>query len=343
LSRFINQVRSIETGTAQQPLEEAMQRMEQQVRDETRSAVTNALRRFAETIRPAIEAEVRAGQDRMRALLRREVGHNLLFTMRRLRSAASLDEWSQTLITAVAEYCPQTALFEREGEGFRLREARNANADPTAQLLLKPVSKDEAGAFAQVLESGDTVVALLAPSQVSPLVAALFSSDASRAHLFPILRGDRIAGLLYCLAGHRALDISGVELLTLMAGETLASRNLGQAAPPGLVAIHASTALPAPEATHREDREHHLRAARWAKARVARMFLDQSETVMHARRDKNLYAALQTPLDEARAEFERNFLAGSASMNDYLHEEIVQTLAGGDESALGSDYPGPLV
>ena len=47
-------------------------------------------------------------------------------------------------------------------------------------------------------------------------------------------------------------------------------------------------------------------------------------------------------IDGAREEFLNNHLAKSATMVDYLHLEIVRSLAHDDERLLGADYPGPM-
>ena len=48
---------------------------------------------------------------------------------------------------------------------------------------------------------------------------------------------------------------------------------------------------------------------------------------------------------EARVQeaFRLNFVVGYASMADYLHLELVRTLANDDPLLLGPGYPGPLV
>ena len=339
MSRFINQIH--QTGATQQPLDEALRDFEQQVREESRTAVSNALRQFSDNIKPVIEAEVAAGTERMRALLRREVVNNLLFFMRRLRSADSIETWRTALLTGAADYCSQVALFAVDSQGFHLEEARGALPDVMQRLIGQPIPLAQAAGFQQVLDSRDTVVALLNANQVSPLVVGLFESLSNRAHLFPIQRVDRIAAILYCLPSGRAVDIAGLELLTMVAGETLTSRQLDKAVPAGLIGLNATPANA--EVTHRDDHDQHLRAARFAKASIAKIFLDHSAAVHQARQTKTIYLMLREPIEMGRQQFLNDYLKGSTSMADYYHQELVQTLAGGDEAALGEDYPGPLL
>ena len=83
------------------------------------------------------------------------------------------------------------------------------------------------------------------------------------------------------------------------------------------------------------------RARRFAQARVAEIRLSHEEAVESGRSKGDLYSRLKTPIDEARESYLREFRNGEFA--DYLHLEIVRSLAGDDATILGSDYPGPLV
>ena len=48
-------------------------------------------------------------------------------------------------------------------------------------------------------------------------------------------------------------------------------------------------------------------------------------------------------MDAARLEFREKFFAPCPGMLDYLHLEMVRTLAHDDAELLGPDYPGPMV
>jgi len=52
---------------------------------------------------------------------------------------------------------------------------------------------------------------------------------------------------------------------------------------------------------------------------------------------------LRNEIDAARSEFYHNFFETCPSMVDYLHLELVRTLAQEDAGALGRNYPGPVV
>jgi hypothetical protein len=98
---------------------------------------------------------------------------------------------------------------------------------------------------------------------------------------------------------------------------------------------------PAPEMPQKEE-EAHLRAQRFARVRAAEILLYKSQAVRDGRAQKKLYSELKEEIDSARAAFERDYLRASDSMPDYLHSELLRTLANEEVSLLGEEYPGPL-
>jgi hypothetical protein len=92
----------------------------------------------------------------------------------------------------------------------------------------------------------------------------------------------------------------------------------------------------------REEEKLHLLAQRFARVRAAEIRLYKSQAVEDGRARKKLYSELKEEIDSARAAYEREYLRRSASMPDYLHLELVRTLANEEVAALGEEYPGPL-
>jgi hypothetical protein len=92
-----------------------------------------------------------------------------------------------------------------------------------------------------------------------------------------------------------------------------------------------------------EEQQVHLRAQRYARVQAAEMRLFDPDTVTTGRSNRNLYELLRDPIDRARETFRQRFFANCPTMVDYLHLEIVRTLANDDPEALGKDYPGPMV
>ena len=72
------------------------------------------------------------------------------------------------------------------------------------------------------------------------------------------------------------------------------------------------------------------------------MRLYQADEVRRGRARSELYALLREPIDTGREAFRRDFLSADRTMTDYLHQEMVHTLANDNAELLGPDYPGPL-
>jgi hypothetical protein len=80
-----------------------------------------------------------------------------------------------------------------------------------------------------------------------------------------------------------------------------------------------------------------------ARVRVAEMRLYSEDSLRQGSGARDVYGALRKPVDAARQEFLHTYLSKSPTMVDYLHLEIVRSLANDDERLLGPDYPGPMV
>jgi len=92
-----------------------------------------------------------------------------------------------------------------------------------------------------------------------------------------------------------------------------------------------------------EEQQIHLRAQRFARVQVAEIRLKEGAAVQAGRLRHNLYEVLREPIDAARELLRKDFFANCPSMVDYLHVELVRTLANDDVELLGNDYPGPMV
>jgi hypothetical protein len=134
-----------------------------------------------------------------------------------------------------------------------------------------------------------------------------------------------------------------VELLTQVAAAAWTAMSGPAAAE--LVTIEPAPPQPASawDRLPAEEQRIHFRAQRFARVRVAEMRLFQGDAVQAGRAGRNLYDALRKSIDAAREAFRLSFFAPCSSMVDYLHLELVQTLANDDPDLLGNNYPGPMV
>ena len=210
-----------------------------------------------------------------------------------------------------------------------------------------------APAFASAVETKDTVVAMRTRGELSDAVAALVGeSPGHRSSLFPLTAHDRVPGILYADSSTQEIEPAALEMLCAVASvvlENVASRRRPESselvkiiagADPGTSAetTRATTSF----SLDREEQNRHLRAQRYARVLVAEMRLYKAHAVRSGRAERSLYKHLQPDIDTGRDTFRKDFLSNSQSMVDYLHLELVRTLANDDAGLLGSEYPGPM-
>ena len=265
---------------------------------------------------------------------RRELTSKLNQAVRRLRASESEEQWSKAMVDATQSFSDRAALFFLRDGSLELAAARNISG--VDQLLATPL--DSAPAFRSAAQSKDTVVALRTRSEMSEPIARWAGEDTARKfYLFPIAGKERIAALLYADAAERNIETDGLEILAAVAGAVIESRTFSR---PTLVNIQQDQG--------QQDQDLHLKAQRLASKQVAEIRLYKSESVKNGRAAGTLYTSLKAEIDSAREAFRREFLSNSgkmpnsAKMPDYLHLELVRTLANDDVQLLGPDYPGPL-
>jgi hypothetical protein len=91
-----------------------------------------------------------------------------------------------------------------------------------------------------------------------------------------------------------------------------------------------------------EEQALHLRAQRTARVRVAQIRISESEALRKGAQARDIYGALRPSLDAARGEYRESYMSQTPTMVDYLHLEIVRSLAREDSRLLGQEYPGPI-
>ncbi|MDZ4798991.1 MAG: hypothetical protein SGI92_12570 [Bryobacteraceae bacterium] len=268
---------------------------------------------FEAAVADRTREQVDAGLGPAVAGARRETAETLNNLARRLRSAESRDEVRRSLVDAAGEYSARSVFYE-PGE----------------------LDLQAAPALANALESRDTVVAAATPAELSDRVfEQLGAAPESLVYLVPLVAHDKSLGVLCCLPSGEPVNVSALELLG-----TLAAPHLEL--PPEPVIIEPPPPKPGWSDLSRPEQEMHLRAQRFARTRVAELVLNHISRVRDARLSQNLYSTFQTEIDAARQEFRREFFEPCSSMVDYLHLELVRTLAREDADALGADYPGPV-
>ncbi|MBV8818945.1 MAG: GAF domain-containing protein [Acidobacteriaceae bacterium] len=290
-------------------------------------------------------------QPRIDGPVRSQATSHLNQAARRFRQYESEAGWVAAVMDGAAHFAGQIVLFAVEGEKLRVRGQRNLNLPDD---LIFPQASGRA--FLTAIRSKDPVVALRTPGEVSNFLSGNAGSD--RAHVLPVLNGERVVALLF--AGDGELDLDALELISGMASMALerqsnALHSVQIAAvqksvdvasavdrPEPASAVRVPAKLPPWSSLSEEQRTLHIRAQRFSRTKVAEMQLSRPEACRAGFEQNNVYLFLKKEIDAARESYRTQFLA-ARSMVDYLHMELVRTAGGDDESKLGADYPGQLV
>ena len=87
----------------------------------------------------------------------------------------------------------------------------------------------------------------------------------------------------------------------------------------------------------------HNDARRFARLLVSEIKLYNEQKVNEGRSEGNIYDRLRDDIDRSRQMYDKRVAPPVAARYDYFHQELVNTLAGGDSSKLGNSYPGEMV
>jgi hypothetical protein len=289
-----------------------------------------------------LKREFEAGCAEAKRTSRAELAHELNQLLRRFRQYQSEGEWVRTLLDAAAHFAEQAAVFVVRGAAAESRGQVNL---PLAEGLSFPVAT--AAAFAAAVESKDPVIALRSAGEVGEAL----SNGSERVHLFPVLNGSRVVAVLF--AGGETIDANALELIAGLASMVLerpsnASSHAQISAMPAKAKQDNSArgqraaGLPAWATLDEAQRELHRKAQRYARVTVAQMELNRPEACRGGREQGNFYVFLRSEIDKARETYQKQFMT-IPTMVDYLHLQLVETAAAGDEGKLGADYPGALV
>ena len=109
--------------------------------------------------------------------------------------------------------------------------------------------------------------------------------------------------------------------------------------------VAPSAPQPAARTGNEEEEKQHNDARRFARLLVSEIKLYNEQKVSEGRSHKDLYDRLKDDIDRSRQMYDKRVSTwpSVAAKFDYFYDEMVTTLAEGDPSKLGSDYPGPSV
>jgi len=321
---------------------------EQDHREFTES-LANARQELAD-LRERDQQEFAAAQERGQ----REFADRLRQAVRRLRQSKDWDELAATLVDAAAAYCDGAAWLRVTEGVVRGGPVRGVATEAGEVFRALEIPLAKAAALAGAVESRDPVIAAIAEKELSAELLAVEGHPAEgRVAIFPLLTHSGVPGLLYTWGkGQEAVlemlsevASAGWEILTPAPPPPAPAAELVRIAPAQVPATVSDGAAPrsAWDDLSPDEQQIHLRAQRYARVQAAEMRLHEADAVETGRARRNLYELLRRPIDQARATFHQRFFVPCPSMVDYLHLELVRTLANDDAELLGKDYPGPLV
>jgi hypothetical protein len=304
-------------------------------------------RRVEETFAAQLEARLAE----LRSALRREMLDRINQSLRRLRNSGSDSEVFINLLDLSGTFCRRAALVVVDGPVLRCEGSRDFAAEGSGQVAGIEMALSSAPALLNTIEAKDTTVAECTPAEISLELSSFFeAAPGARVGLFPVVSGEKTVAVLCAGGGGEDAEFGGLELLTAMAGVILDARAAAELGRLALVSIAEAPPAPAPASPEpdwsglsRTDQELHAKARRLARVQVAEMRLFKAQAVKEGRLREDLYSTLRQEIDAAREAFRGTFAGASTSMVDYLHLELVRTLANDDARLLGSAYPGPLV
>jgi len=302
---------------------------------------TSPLRQILEDRLSQLSAEVDRLFAEARERARDEFADQLNQAVRRIRQAADGDELGGTLLDAAGALASGAAWFRITGDAAKGERIRGVPEEAAEAFHALEIPLESAAALAGAVESRDPVIAATTPREVSEQLAELLEhAPEGRVSIFPVVVRDRVPALLYAWG---SVQGPAVELLTQVAAAAWGA--MPEPAAPELVTIEPAPPEPASawDRLPLEEQRIHLRAQRFARVQTAEMRLFQADAVEAGRAGRNLYDTLRKSIDAAREAFHQSFFAPCPSMVDYLHLELVQTLAHDDPDLLGKNYPGPMV
>lgn len=287
-----------------------------------------------------LELSLRPRMARARLEVARGLTQVLNDSFIRMRRFDNDRNWCDAMLDAVGAVSRRSAFFSIRDEKLCWQGARGFENSPPSPPGEIPIS--EAPAFLRVVNTGSVSQTARTEAELSARIAAIFGDEPDgRALLTPLTADGRVLGIVYT---EDSVDPSAIQAVTTVAGAVL-ERHLRLVEAPrnsaGTVRAVAvvepgadATAVQPPVAPDPTA----ARAQRFARVEIARMLLQSEDAVVRGRTSGDLYGALRQQIDSVRAAYRAQF----NGPRDYLHEEIIRTLARDNAALLGGEYPGPL-
>ncbi len=273
----------------------------------------------------------------------RDAAETLNQSIRRIAQSPTVSDALGALVDSTPPFCALASVLSlKDGRAQALRSKGTAVSSAPFEIASAP-------ALASMLETKEPVASAATPAQLSLALSQALAAPDSRAYLFPLkVRQEVVAAL----AAAGAVQAGAMECLCEAASLKLEIL-LPPPPPPSPPAPRSPQPRPPVKETAKrepsawdslpaETQRMHLQAQRFSRVKVAELRLYHADAVRDGRAKSDLYGALRGDIDALRAEYQRDY-AATPTMVDYLHLELLRTLAHDDDRLLGANYPGPLI
>ena len=263
----------------------------------------------------------------------RDTAESLNQATRRIAQSSSVSDALAALVDSTVPFCGvATVLSLKDGRANPVRSR-------AAGVAGEPFAIASSPALESLLETKEPVAAAATPAQLSSALSEALAAPDGAAYLFPLkVRLEVVAAL----AAAGSVQVGAMECLCEAASLKL---EILLPPPPPSPPPRVKEAKREPSAWDTlspEAQRMHLQAQRFSRVKVAELRLYHADHVREGRAKSNLYDVLRGEMDRLRSEFQKDF-GSTPTMVDYLHLELLRTLAHDDDRLLGANYPGPLL
>jgi len=298
-----------------------------------------ALDTFSNRLQEEVTHQVRVVGDELAAAVRAQqvaaqqvpATGRLASGIRAMNDARSLSEVLDTLVSCARREAARAGVLVVRGDRFH--GWRFLGFDPSLDSG-EPldIARDAAGIVAEAAGSA----MLTASDDGAPAFAQLPPGRACLA--MPISIGGQVVAVLYADAGSAisnpeagSLNPEPLEILARFAALRLEALTVIKAA--RSLTVKADDPPPAPGHSD-ESADEHAAARRYARLLVSEIKLYHEPEVVEGRRERDLATRLGGEISRVRTLYEQRVPPEIRHGTDYVHEELIRTLADGDASLL---------
>ncbi len=263
----------------------------------------------------------------------RDAAEALNQAVRRIAQSSSVSDALAALVDSTSPFSAvATVLSLKDGHASMVRSRGTSPVGEPFGIASSP-------ALVSLLSTKEPVAAAATPEQLSSALAETLAAPHGTAYLFPLkVRLEVVAAL----AAAGTVHAGAMECLCEAASLKLEILLPPLPPAPQPQVKEARREPSAWDSLPPEAQRQHLQAQRFSRVKVAELRLYHADAVREGRVRLDLYGALREDIDKLRSEYKKDF-ASSPNMVDYLHLELLRTLAHDDDRLLGANYPGPLL